>query len=134
MSKSLPEHVLRVKKLYRNILQLNRNWYFSRDEFIQIAKYTRYEFDIRSKFTHPDDIQNSILLGERYMEDNYHPEPYLIPRQEGGSSFQRNAAQEPWLVPRNAHDEDPNDIISPHRVAEFRKKVGLDGGDGHGHH
>ena len=97
---------------------------YYRSQFIQVAKYTRYEFDQRVNLSKVDDINDAILLGELYLQDNTHPDPYTIPRQEGGSMFQRNAAQDPWLIGFDPEDVDPY-VYTEEYEAEIRKKNGL---------
>lgn len=86
------QHTLLVKTLYRRILKEQLNWAVGRDLWLQKALYTRAMFDEAKDLTEPGAIQSRVNAAKAWLIANKHPDPYTIPTQMGGSSFQRNAA------------------------------------------
>jgi len=88
----LSQHTLLVKTLYRRILKEQLNWDIGRDVWLRRAAETRHHFEKGRKLTDAGEINSVINMGRAWLIAWKHPDPYTIPTQSGGSSFQRNTA------------------------------------------
>eukprot|EP00607_Mallomonas_marina_P006408 CAMPEP_0182427540 /NCGR_PEP_ID=MMETSP1167-20130531/18238_1 /TAXON_ID=2988 /ORGANISM="Mallomonas Sp, Strain CCMP3275" /LENGTH=131 /DNA_ID=CAMNT_0024609847 /DNA_START=148 /DNA_END=543 /DNA_ORIENTATION=+ len=80
-------------RLYRNSLRVLTSWCESRDIFNEEAIKIRAEFDA-SKSLPQDSAKVKRLIREAYerLEEQAHPDPYIVPYMPGGSLFMRNPA------------------------------------------
>lgn len=97
VSRATSQHVLQVKTLYRQILKEQLNWAVSRELWLQHAMEIRYEFESNKELQDPGQIASQINRAKAWLITNKHPDPYTIPTQMGGTSFQRNTAPPLWV-------------------------------------
>jgi len=88
----LTPHLVRVKTVYRRMLKEHLNWCVDRRDFVASALRVRYSFDRNAGLTDLGAIEAALVEGEQWLKDFKHPDPYNSIHNQGGSSFQRNAA------------------------------------------
>ncbi|KAK9452225.1 uncharacterized protein V1518DRAFT_436564 [Limtongia smithiae] len=91
MATAAPYGPAHVASIYRRALRLSLNWTIRRDIWRQQALAIRAQFDANKGVTDPRIIRNLIVAGERELELNRHPDPYIPPSRPGGSKYERNA-------------------------------------------
>jgi len=89
---SQPAHTHLVKTLYRQIIKLQLHWIIDLTRWRGEALATRRLFESSRDLKDPNEIAAKVKEAQHWLKEHWHPEPYAIPTQQGGSSYQRNVA------------------------------------------
>lgn len=77
-------------QLYRNSLKTLRNWTVQRGVWYTEAERLRSEFEKNKDISDPALSALQLAKGEAILKKYYHPDPYIVPHDFGGSKWERN--------------------------------------------
>jgi NADH dehydrogenase (ubiquinone) 1 beta subcomplex subunit 9 len=86
----MSQHSKRVVMLYKKLLRRQRDWLVERDLINEMARKTRAVFDERASVVDPVLQKQYVKELEAEVELWSHPQPYILPTDPGGTSWQRN--------------------------------------------
>merc|ERR1712025_1309554 len=79
-----------VKTIYRRALREGENWILNRNVWYDFAEAVRAEIEKNKNEKDPEKLQLLCAAAEIDLDHNRHPIPYIIPTEQGGTSWGRN--------------------------------------------
>ena len=99
-------HRQRVTRLFRNSSLNLLDWCIDRRVWRKQHVILREMFEDNRPLTDPAEIESVLAKGEKELQDNKHPQPYIHPKAPGGTSYERNLPPPPEVCKMTPIEEE----------------------------